>query len=379
MSEKRKDNNGRLLRTGESQRGANSYMYRYNDGRGKRQCIYAKTLSELREKEKEAEKGSQEKRGFQAGKVKLADYIDSYYKKKKNMSEGTTETYLHYVRYIKSLDIGDMCLGEIKTYHVKKFVTDMAQEGKSYSTIKLIMTVINNAVKEAVEDELIVRNPFTIKLNFIEHKKKTTNVLSKEETKKFLEFIKHDECSHKIYDLAAFLLSTGMRIGETLGLTWNDVDLELRTINIKHQLLLRNNELRMSKLKTAAGYRTIYITDSAMEVLCRLANNRSSIISVVDGHKNFIFTHNGIVVSSEYYREALYVACRRYERITGEHIKVTPHVLRHTFCTRMVEEGMDLKSLQYIMGHSDINITLNIYTHASAEKAALEMMKASVI
>ena len=182
----------------------------------------------------------------------------------------------------------------------------------------------------------------------------------------------------KYYDEVIILLETGLRISELCGLTDADVDFEKNFIRVDHQLL-KNAKIgyRIEIPKTKCGIRQIPMTGRVVQAFQRVINNRrKSIVEEIDGYKGFIFINEyGYPKVARNYHELFKSMSKKYSKSSDVPLPevFTPHTLRHTFCTNMANAGMNPKALQYLMGHSNINMTLNYYAHVTFESAKSEM------
>ena len=187
----------------------------------------------------------------------------------------------------------------------------------------------------------------------------------------------------RYYDELVILLGTGLRISELCGLTSDDVDLARRVVRVDHQLLKakRGNGLYIDKPKTKCGVREVYLSEKVAMAFCRvLAREQPREPIVIDGRKGFLFFNKkGKPMYGQSYASAFRSMVGKYRK--GDRLPlpdvVTPHTMRHTFCTRMALAGMNPKNLQYVMGHSNIEMTLGYYAHASSETAMEEMRRIS--
>ncbi len=173
------------------------------------------------------------------------------------------------------------------------------------------------------------------------------------------------------------LLKTGLRISELCGLTVGDVDLKNRVLNVDHQLLYNaDSGYYINPPKTKSGIRKIPLSKEAVRAFQRVLKGVQKSITV-DGYSDFLFlTQQDKPMTGTYYNSTFLTMGRKYNKCHEDKLpKLYPHMLRHTFCTHLANQGMNPKSLQYVMGHSDISITLNCYTHASMEKTAEEIQK----
>ena len=198
--------------------------------------------------------------------------------------------------------------------------------------------------------------------------------------KKFLKFVHDDVCYCKYYEVVYILFHTGMRISEFCGLTLKDIDLENRTVNIDHQLQ-RTCDMRyiIEETKTEAGKRKIPITEDVAQMFQAIIDDREppKLEKVIDGYTGFLFyDDDGNPLVAMHWQHRFNRMVGRYNDIYRVQMpNITPHVCRHTYCSNMAKSGMNPKTLQYLMGHSDIAVTLNVYTHVGLEDAENELRK----
>lgn len=384
MSEKRKDSKGRILRTGESQRQNGTYMYRYTDIRGARQSVYAPTLDELREKERTIQRDIDDGIDYAAGEISVVELMERYIAQKQSVRYNTKVGYTFVLNLMRKEDFGGRKVKTIKPSDGKAFFIKLHNNGRSYSTITTVRGVLSPAFEMAVEDDIIRRNPFSFRVvDVVPNDAVTRKALTPEEKKKFLDYILDDKCRCRYFDEVTILLGTGLRISELYGLTIADIDFINRRIKVERQLTRTRHggscEYYIEKPKTESGERYIPMLDekvySAFQNVIR--NRKSSKVEyMVQGHTGFLFLDkDGKPKVAGHLEHALKRIVDHYNESHDDKLVVTPHVLRHTFCTDMAAAGMDLKSLQYLMGHSDAYTTLNIYTHSNYETAEKALAK----
>ena len=412
MAEKRKDSKGRILKDNEYQRSDGKYEYKYSFG-GARKSIYSWKLVptdkmpegkrddlSLREKIKELEKDLQDGIDTSKGNMTLNQLFDAYMEAKTDIRENTRTNYrLMWKNGVKESNLGNMKISKIKQLHVKAFYAGLAKDGAAASTIKLYHNLIFPAFEMAVDSDIIRKNPAKDARKGIGGTKKEREALTEAEQERLLQFIKGSDLYCIYYPMVSLALLTGLRVGELAGLTWNDVDQKKKVLHIRHQLqyLKIDKETRfyVSPLKTEAGLRDIPITPDIQNCLTgqkmmMLQTGRRSDVEV-DGHTNFLFiTKNGTTYAPNAVNSFLKSIVDKYnleeekkaarERREAELLPhISAHILRHTACTRMAEQGMDPKVLQYIMGHSDISVTMNVYNHVDKSRVENEMKKIAKI
>lgn len=227
MAEKRKDSKGRVLKDGESQRKNGSYEYRYFDIRKKRHSVYAKTLTELREKERDIQRDIDDGIDYAAGRITVFELVERYLSQKRPEKHGTAVNYNFVKNLLKKEKFSNRKINTVKSSDGKAFFLKLHDDGYSFSTIHTVRSVLKPAFELAAEDDAVKRNPFAFTLNgVISNDSEKRKALSTEEKKRLLTFLENDECGRKYYDVVVILLGTGIRISELCGLTKADIDFE---------------------------------------------------------------------------------------------------------------------------------------------------------
>lgn len=381
MVKNRKDKNGRMLNKGESQRKGGGYQFRYTDNSGKRQTIYASNLDELRCKEDELKMLRYSGIDYAAGKISVLELVQRNITLKQGVRQQTKDGYYYMLNQHLQDYLFKMQVGNIKISDIKQWVIQLQEEGYSYSTIAHLKSILNQAFQMAYEEDIIRKNPCNFKLaNIISNNKNERFAMTAEQQRLWLDFIKNDSVYAKFYDQFVILLGTGLRISEFCGITCKDLDFEQQRIKIDHQLLYTNKKgYKIEKPKTEKGIRYIPMSKSVYTSLKNTLANRSKVKTeiIIDGYSNFVF------LNTKRKPETRNSIERRIRRILAKYNSlhkepmpnITPHVFRHTFCSNMANAGMDVNHLKYIMGHSKVTTTLDVYTHADYDKAATSMLK----
>lgn len=383
-SNKRKDSKGRVLRKGESQKEDNLYMYRWTDNNRKRQCCYASTLDKLREKEKAIEKEMM--LGVSRTTITLNEQIDIYLQTKNNLAKSTKSNYQYYYEHsIKDSRLGNMKVIDIKKSDILMFYKQFSDGGYSAGTIQILQKIIRPSLQLACDDNVILKNPADGCTKDYSTELEKKYALTFDEEKEFLERIKNRPRMKRYYQMYAIILETGLRISEAIGLTWDDVDMEKRTISINHQVQCRTVEhkytLYANTTKTEAGVRIIPMTDDVYRLFVEQRKVWLSTIKApdfeVDGYKNFVFVSHvtGKCMNHNNVRRMLrsIVAMNKDREIQLP--SISPHILRHTAATRLAESGCDIKVMQYLLGHTDVRTTMRVYNHVDPERVKREMEK----
>lgn len=394
MSVKRRDNKNRVLRNGESQRADGRYAYVYVDANGKQKFIYSWKLENtdrvpqgkrdcvsLRDKIKALKRDMEDGIVPNGGEMTVLQLVQKYVGQKTGVRLSTKSGYNYVIQLLEKEQIGSKRIDKIKMSDAKEWFVKLQSDEKSYGTIHYIRGVVKPAFQMAIDDELIRKNPFDFTLaTIVSNNSKVREGITEDQEKSFLEFIRSDKCFCRHYDAIYILFNTGLRISELAGLTVSDIDFENNKIRVDHQLLRRKEgqhmKMMIEKTKTDSGIRYIPMTEEVSECFKHIIekHSKSSNGLVIGGLQNFLFlSKNGVAWDAVRWGAYFHDICTKYNDTHEEQLKVTPHVCRHTFCSKMARSGMNPKTLQYIMGHSDISITLNTYTHLGYEDAKKEM------
>jgi len=379
MSEKRRDNKGRILRTGESQRADLTYMYRYSTPDGKRKTIYAPTLKELRDKEDVIIASLSNGNYKEESDMTVGELLELLMQQKSQvLRESTIYTYQSQIRRIQKDEIYNQKVTKIRVSTAKAYALRLHESGLTSWHVKNVCCLLRAAFTIACEDDLIPKNPFAFDLKSVITVKKSTRAsLSEDEQQQFLDFIMGDKVFAKYLDEVLVLLHTGVRLGEFCALTLDDVDLKARCLTINKQIYCYKGVISIREPKSKSGYRIIPLDDVSYMAFRRIvarAEERGS--PTADGVSGFLFvTNRGAIAQHNIYDALFNRMSERFNAKHGTDIRITPHILRHTFCTNLVRAGIDLKSLQYIMGHGNVDLTLNTYTHFGYEDAKKSFAK----
>ncbi|MDY2596067.1 MAG: integrase DNA-binding domain-containing protein [Oliverpabstia sp.] len=237
MSEKRRDNKGRILRTGESQRKNGMYEFRYTDANKKRRSIYDMDLMKLRQKEDEIKLMRHEGIDYAGGEITVIQLLERYISLKRGVRYNTTTGYKFVMSVVKKEPFGQRIIRDIKMSDAKLWFIKLYDDGYSYSTIASIRGVVKPAFQMAYTEDIIRRNPFEFRLDIIPNNTQKRVALSPKQQEQFLEFTKNDKHFYRYLDEIKILLGTGMRISELCGLTIADLDFDRRRIRVDHQLV----------------------------------------------------------------------------------------------------------------------------------------------
>ena len=394
MAQSRKDSRGYALRTGESQRADGRYSYSYTDNNSKRHTVYGKDLVELRKKEQKIRRDLEDGLDPQrAERITVNDVYDAYIKQKYDLKPTTRVNYIYTYDHFIRETFGRKKLSKVRYTDVKEFYYSLiVEQGLSPATVDNVHTQLHPAFTMAVRNGLIRTNPASGVLGEIKKShvwvKTKRKALTVPEQKAFMNYLYSNHQYQGWKPVITVLIGTGMRIGECLGLRWQDLDFENRIIDINHNLVHRRVDeeggtLHINTPKTEAGCRKIPMITEVYEAFLeeyQIQQITGFCTQEIDGYSGFVFASSGgtVTIPSEVnhaihnitadYNEEETARAKKEKREAFLLPDFSAHHLRHTFCTRLCENETNLKVIQTVMGHKDIQTTMDIYADCTEEK-----------
>ena len=399
MSEKRRDNKNRILHNGEIQKADGRYRFKYQDINGRTSYVYSWRLDKndptpkgkprdlsLREKEKQIEQDLFNQVVPNGGNLTVIQLVEKYVSLKTGVRQTTVTGYKTVINVLKKEPFGRIRIDKVKTSDAKAWLIKLQKkDGRGYSSIHSIRGVLRPAFEMALNDDLIRKNPFAFELSsVVVNDSVTREAITRKQERDLLKFIKEDAHFCRYYDAVYILFNTGLRISEFCGLTIKDIDFKKMRINVERQLQRSSNmEYIIEKPKTESGTRFVPMTKEVADCFKNIISNRENpkVEPMVDGIVGFLcLDKNDMPMVALHWEKYMQHIREKYNSIYKVQMPcVTPHVCRHTFCSKMAKSGMNPKTLQYIMGHADISVTLNTYTHVNFEDAQSEMERLSSV
>lgn len=368
------DNTRRVKGEGTIRKKGNGYEGRITvevNGVRKQVSVYDKSQRVVVEKMQELRKKRDDNYYIENKNITLEEWLKEWMKvyKKPYISP---RTYQGYVEKSKTIleHLGNMQLQKIELYHLQKFISDLQNEGKSPKSLRHYYSILKICFDDAIMCRHISLNP-TRNLKLPSMRRKELNIMTKEEQLVFEGFMK----KYRMGTAYIVLVNTGLRAGELSGLTWKDVDFENKALYVRRGMQKITTydddfnkikrERKVTDVKTENSYRVVPMLDKVVRILQeykkKVQTEQEELAELGEGFKedDFIFkTKYNHPITSEYLRKTCQGICK-----SNNFRKVGIHELRHTFATRSIEAGIDLRVLQEILGHASYSTTADIYVH----------------
>ena len=385
------------LGKGLSQRQDGRYSARYVDRYGKRVQKYFDTLHEARNwlddavyRDKEEtilfpfdtvaeEVMHDEKNVSKFFKMTVDEWFKFWIKNLiSDLRSNTLRNYNDRYRFNISPVIGRLRITEVRPMHCKKVLVDMYDDYAA-STIKQTYITMGSMFKAALVNGIINKHPMDgVKFTKKQKDKFDIKVLTVDEQRKFIDVAK----DYSNFDQFMLIMETGLRTGELVGLTWDSIDFAKKTLTVDKSLEYRHSRgtWEAGPPKTDSGYRTIPLTSCAYGILNKLYYERAHRFESKDINQSlefrdrlsgkirtlnmkdlvFISQRQGMPTKNSTYDTCLYKIC---EKANIKHISM--HTLRHTYATRAIENGVNPKALQALLGHASLQTTMDTYVHVT--------------
>ncbi len=360
MAKRRGNGEGSITRHNKSGLFMARYMVHTAHG-PKRKTIYGKTRKEVAHKLHKALNECADGFVCDDANITVGEYLDKWLSDsvRGSVRKSTYDRRESDVRVHIKPALGKVKLAKLSPMHLQGFYRDKLDSGLAPATVNKIHSVIHHALEQANKWDLIPRNVAKAVTAPRPTPEEEMSPLSAEETRRFLKAA----CGDKLEALYVLAIHTGMREGELLGLRWTDVDLENGKLSVRHTLTRDGGKVELGETKTPNSRRTIYLTRPAVEALKKHLQRQLKEIEALGD----LYQDNGLVFANEVgnpinpsnFRQRYFYKLLKKAGVP----KIRFHDLRHTCATLLFQQGTHPKYVQELLGHANIKITLDTYSH----------------
>ena len=345
---------------------------RSSNGTPIRKFIYGKTIKEVEGKVREYMDQADKGISPVSDKMFFKDLADMWLSMTKtNLVPGTFHMYRTMVNKHLNPRLGGYYVKELKPLHLQGILNNLNDDGYSTKTIRTAKFTANQIMEFAIDNDLILKNPFKRVALPKGSSKKERRALTSEEQ----DFIFASYKGHRMGVPVLLMMCCGLRRGELIALTWDDVKTDEKYLVINKAAMIDGNKSTVKDPKTASGNRRVPIPGSLLDILVDAKSKASSpyVCPSADGQ---MMTESAFKRAWDSYEHYLNIlaggkdATRSHPKIV-KFPHITPHMFRHTYATMLYDAGVDVKKAQKNLGHADVSTTLQIYTHLSNEKESI--------
>ena len=343
---------------------------------GVRYSVYAVNIKELSEKEQSLREQIKQGGYTQNRNITLKTYFSEWIEQKK-LNTKINSIRLYKRQYYNHIDryLGNKKIKDIERREILKMQGELSKT-LSPASVNNIIVILNMILNDAVIDEIIIKNPAN-RIKALKAEKKATETthraLTKQEQTDFMAELK----DNYYYSYIALMLASGMRSGEVSALTWQDIDYKNNVIHVMRTVTKQENGT-MAVGKTAksdAGVRDIPITATIRKILQENKAKRD----IIPFDNSYVFVSPyGNIVANQHINDAIRATIKRLNDAGKQIEPFTSHAMRDTFATRYIEQGGNMQTLQKILGHSSITMTMDIYAHVLPDTKQDEMNRIQI-
>ncbi|WP_305152257.1 tyrosine-type recombinase/integrase [uncultured Dubosiella sp.] len=314
---------------------------------------------------------------FKKKQITIYEMLDRYFKTRK--FRRNSEDYAYKI--MKSMGRYDFAYRKIEDVtesDCRKFILEINQDYYD-SRVEHTVVAISGAYKLAIKDGLARKNPFDFKWrDLLAGKVKEKAPLTSDQMERLLNFMRNDTCSAFYVDRVIFLVETGLRISEFLGLAVEDFDFERRTVQIRRQLLHHDRTYYLASAKTPASEATIALSPKAVQSAKNIMEQCGETYPMTDEkgklYHLFVLSKGHKLTNECAINIAFSKVCKRYNTVhPDDHIYFTPHILRHTAATRMIKDGVKLPVVRKMIRHKSIDTTIRRYVTINPDDIVQEI------
>lgn len=363
MGSKRGHNEGGIYKRAEDERWVGSLSLGYEGGKRKRRYVYGKTRREVQEKLSALRRAHDDGLPVAPEKLTLGAYLQQWVENsaRPTIRPKTYASYAQLIRLYLAPDLGHIPLAKLTPSDVQAWVNKRLAGGLSPRTVQYAHAVLRRALGQAQKWSMVPRNVATL-VSPPRIRRPEAKFLTPEQARVLLESI-HGDRLEGLYTLSMLL---GLRPGEALGLQWSAVDLEAGTLVVRVALHRVAGRLQIDELKTDRSRRSIPLPGVAQAALkahrTRQLEERLKAGELWEEHGLVFTTATGKPMAEEVVARAFHRALKR-----AGLPDMRFYDLRHTCASLLLAQGVHMRVVMEILGHSQIAVTMNTYSHVTAQ------------
>jgi integrase len=339
---------------------------------GKRKSFYGKTRSEVRDKLRQAQRDQEQGLDLSAGTQTVAQFLDRWLADvvKPGLAPKTYASYAEICRVHITPEIGHIRLAKLTAQHVTQLLQTKREARLSPRTVQYIRAVLRIALNRAVKWQLLARNPVLL-TDAPKVRRSEVKPLTPEQARQFLTAAEGD----RLESLYRVALALGLRLGEALGVSWEDVDFETNTLRVRRSLQRIDGKLTLKEPKTEKSRRALTMPRT-LAVALRAHRDRQAFEQAAAGDQwretGLVFTNTlgGPLEPSN--------VLKRFQTLLAEAglPRQRFHDLRHCAASLLIAQGVPVKVVADILGHAQLATTSDLYSHIfpAAHREAAELM-----
>lgn len=348
--------------------------------KGKRYSVYGRSAKEIAQKEYDLRQALENNTYTENKNITLDKYFEFWLQEKRKSLKGSSIRG-YKDKYNKHMHkyFGSRKLRSIERREIIEMQNSMLEAGCTARTVNDVVRLLKNILNGAVTDEIIINNPAGNVKGIKDDRKKASATIHRALTQEEQEIFMQGMKDNFYYEFVAFLLSTGLRVGEAAALTWNDIDYFNNVILVNKTLAKdENNKDTLNTPKSKTSVREIPLTNNC-KALLKSMKEKTSRIKIVSIEQPIFYTTWQTPITAITINHAISQTIKALEE-QGRHIdKFTVHALRDTFATRYIEQGGTAQTLKAILGHSSLSMTMDLYAHVLPNTKQEEMQRINIV
>lgn len=348
--------------------------------KGKRYSVYGRSAKEIAQKEYDLRQALENNTYTENKNITLDKYFQYWLQEKRKTIKGSSiKIYKSIYNSHISGPIGSRKVRSIERREIIDLQNSLLEAGQTVARVNETIRTLKNILNSAVVDDIILINPAGNIKRIKDDRPKASETIHRALTQEEQQAFMQEMRNSFYYEFVAFILCTGLRVGEAAALTWNDIDYFNNTISVNKTVAKDENYKNIiSSPKSKTSVRDIPLSDNAKKIL-KSMKEKTSTFKIVSIDQQIFYSARLTTIADKVINKAIAQALEALEA-KGTHIeRFTVHALRDTFATRYIEQGGTAQTLKTILGHSSLSMTMDLYAHVLPNTKQEEMQKINIV